>query len=185
MPIFSFQFNPPSAGCVEKVVMSTPWNQPQRHPQTGQAMQPTDAAWVWLQGYANQRDANGNPVLFFPPGCSVGCQQIGTGGEGQQPNVISVQTTVASADRQQINAPYGQPVGNGRQLTMPPIASKERLVPQGLYEPLSDVALASNADPLMGEMDGEGGTFTDFSPITGVETVREYAMPPSPKVAGR
>ncbi len=185
MPIFNFSFEPRSAGCVERATVMTPWGQPQRHPQTGQAMSPPDAAWYWLQTYANQKDQNGNCALYFPPNCQVGCQAVGGGGEGQPAQVLAVQVCNPSADRQQVNAPYNQPIGNGRNLTLPPEQQKQRVVPQGLYEDLTDCALASNSDSLMGEMDGEAGTFTDYSPNDRTETVRQYAMPPSQKVTDR
>ncbi len=189
MPIFSFTFAPPHAGCVKRLTLMTPWNKAVAHPQTGQPMSPNDAAWLWLQGYAAQRDQNGNPPLCFPPECSdIKCKMVGVGGEGNpQPMILAVETAEPTVDRQQVNAPYGTPVGNGHMLTMPPVQGKpnERTVPQGMYEDLTDCGLTNNDDPLLGGGDGHGGTFTDFNPNDRMETVRQLAMPPSPKVHER
>ncbi len=182
MPHFCFVFTPSQSGCVERACVSTPWFQPQ---QTQQGpVDPKQLAYNYLMQYSNQRDGNNNPILFFAQNAKCECIVINPSAH-TPPNVYCIQKAEPTADRCQVNAPYNMPLSNGQGLTMPPIASQEKRMNPGMYEPMHDSALPRTNDTLLGEMDGEGGTFTDYSPTTGTETVREYAMPVSPKVTGR
>lgn len=183
MPHFCFTFEPSSAGCVERVCLFTPWAQPARAP-NGSVVQPADQAWAYLQSFASQRDQNNNPSLVFSPGCKINCMCTNPGGTGNTPNVYCIQKADPYVGRAQVNAPYGQPVSSGGMMSTPPLPSKDRLVPQGVYEELNDCALPRTNDSLLGEMDGEGGTYTDVD-SQGREIPRQMMMPPSQKVAGR
>lgn len=184
MPVFKFTFEPPTAGCVASVLVQTPWaaaqNQEppsQAYPQ-GRVLSPPEAAFSFLCNYANQRDANGTCLMYFPQNAEIKCQAVNQSHGG--PGVGDVTVYPATADRQQINAPYNMPIGNGRVLTLPPEQAPknaQRAVPCGMYEQLEDCAVGNTSDPLMGEMDAEGGTWTDFSPTDRTEVKREVAMP--------
>lgn len=190
MPIFQFNFGPPTAGCVAKVVVKTPWNRPvkeqpsQVYPQ-GRVLQPVEAAYAWLAAFGAQRDGYGNPRLLFPP--QAQCQAQPLGPDDGEATILAVEPYPATVDRQPVTAPYGMPVGNGHSMAPPPQLpppNAQRVVPQGMYEELGDCALANTTDPLMGEMDGLGGTYTDVDSM-GREVIRQIAMPPSPKVTDR
>lgn len=191
MPVFQFTFSPPTAGCMASVVVQTPWDQKQNYekpsqqfPQ-GRVLSPPEAAFAFLCNYANQRDANGNCLLYFPPNVQTKCELLGD--KNGQPAVGTVQKFEPTSDRQQVNAPDNFPVGNGRSYALPPEQPQKgaaRAVPQGLYEDLTDCALPRTSDSLLGDMDGEAGTYTDTDSM-GNEVVRQLAMPPSPKVYER
>lgn len=174
MPHYVFTFTPSVAGCVERVCLFTPWVQ------NGPAL-----AWQWLQQFARTPDPSGRPVLMFAQNCNVGCTCTNPGGAGTAPNVYCVQKAEPLIDRQQINAPYGSPIGNGHALTMPPLPTKGRDAssPQGMYENMPDCALANNADPMFGDSDGAGGTFSDLD-STGHEVIRQMTSPFPQKVVG-
>lgn len=177
MPHFVFTLEPPQAGCVERVCMFSPWPQAQQ-------------AWNWLLQYAQQPGPFGQPMIMFAQGAKVSnCTCTNQGGQGQQPNVYCVQRSMPTVDRQQVNAPYNTPLANGYNLTPPPVAgpSGQRRDPlqnpQGMYEDLTDAALAASADAVFGEMDGAGGTFTDVD-SRGNETLRGITAPYPKKVTG-
>ena len=184
MPIFKFTFEPPTAGCLASIRVQTPWsaekNYEQPSPQfpQGRWLTPPEAAFDYLCKYANQRDVNGNCLLYFPPDCKTYVKQESA--QNGQPGIADPTVYPATVDRQQVNAPYNMPVGTGHGLSMPPEQQPKgatRAVPSGMYEQLEDVALANTSDPLMGEMDGEGGTWTDFSPTDRTETRRQITAP--------
>lgn len=190
MPVFQFTFGPPTAGCVAKVILKTPWDrpvreQPSQHFPQGRILNPPEAACAWLGSYGAQQDQYGNPVLLFPPGSQPLIHQIGN--EHGPAQVLAIEPYPPIVDRQQVNAPYGQPVGNGRSFALPPEQPKPnapRAVPMGMYEPLADCAVTLNSDSLMGDSDGEGGTYTDIDSM-GNEVVRQLAMPQGPRVTDR
>lgn len=185
MPVFKFTLGPPTAGCLASVVVQTPWaaeknyEQPSQQFPQGRWLTPPEAAYAFLCNYANQRDGNGTCFMYFPPEPrQIQCQAVSAHNGG--PGIAEPTVYPATVDRQQVNAPYNMPIGNGRGLTLPPEQTPKnapRGVPCGMYEQLEDVALANTSDPLMGEMDAEGGTWTDFSPTDRTETKREIAMP--------
>ncbi len=189
MPHFTFIFTPAQAGCVERVVLSTPWFQNARGPQ-GQVVDPGAQAWAYLLNFAQQRDQFGQPCLIFPSGLQpsgIQCICTNPNGHSQQPNVYCIQKTEPLVDRQQINAPYSMPVSSGGGLTPPPAQpppNAPRAVPQGMYEDLTDSALASTADSVLGDMDGAGGTYTDVD-SQGREVKRGMMSPYPNKVAGQ
>ncbi len=101
--------------------------------------------------------------------------------------VMMVQTSQPTADRVQTNAVEGMPVGNGYNLTPPPTLqpqNAQRENPMGTYDVLPDCALAANSDSMMGEMDGQGGTWTDVD-SQGREVPRQMYIEPSKPIAGR
>lgn len=181
MPHYCFTFDPPQAGCVVRVCLFTPWTQPARTPQGN--LDPSGQAWAYLLQYAQQRDAQGQPFIVFPQDPQIGCTVLNPGGTGNQPNVYCVQKAEPLVDRQQVNAPYNSPVASGRGFSPPPMPSKDRAAPQGMYEDLTDCALPATADAVFGEMDGAGGTYTDVD-SQGREVPRQMMMPPGPKVVG-
>ncbi len=167
-------------GCVERVCLYTPWNQPQQvqNPQNGQivVMNPGQLAWQWLssQGLVFPQGVSFTPAVINPQGTNPA-------GANNQPAIYCVQKTDQSVERAQVSAPYANPVGNGKYLTEPPVQQPKgapRAVPQGAYEDLHDAGLAINSDPMMGEMDGAAGTFSDID-STGTERLRQNFMPPS------
>ncbi len=183
MPHYCFTFDPPQAGCVARVCLYTPWTQNARSPQ-GQVVDPAGQAWGYLLQYANQRDPQGQPLLVFPPNPQIGCTCTNPGGTGRDPNVYCIQTHMPYVDRAQVNAPYNTPVASGRSFAPPPMPSKERTAPQGMYEDLTDCALAANGDTVFGDSDGAGGTYSDVD-SQGREIPRQMTMPFPQKVAGR
>ncbi len=182
MPHFVFTFEPAAAGCVERVCLFTPWTQPARGPDGG-IMQPWQQAYGFLMQYAQQRDPQNNPLLVFTPGVQFKCTCITPGGAGNTPNIYCIQKADPYIDRQQVNAPFNMPVASGRNFTPPPLPSKERVVPQGMYEDMHDCALAATSDSILGEMDGAAGTFTDID-SQGNEVVRGVTAPFPRKVTG-
>ncbi len=178
MPHFAFIFEPSQVGCVERLVMSTPWFQPAQGP-GGKVMQPAELAW----SYILQQVQGGK--LILPENAQMKCIITNPQGHSPQPTIYCIQTAAPSIDRAQINAPFNTPVGSGRGLTEPP-----RQLPRGqtgsggLYEDLTDCALASSSDSILGETDGAAGTWSDLD-SQGRETVRQMAMPPSAKVHDR
>ncbi len=178
MPHFAFFFSPSQVGCVERLVVQTPWYQPAQGP-NGQIMDPSALAW----SYVLQQVQAGSLVL--PENAQMKCTVTNPGGHSKVPVIYCIQTAIPQIDRAQVNAPFNSPVGSGRGLTEPP-----RQVPRnqvgsgGMYEDLSDCALASSADSILGEADGAAGTWSDLD-SQGRETVRQMAVPPSPKVTDR
>lgn len=172
-------------GCVERVAMYTPCNQAQqvRNPQNGQVMavNPPQIAWNWLTTQG----------LIFPQGVNFEYRVISPAGQNPagadtSPAIWCVQETRQTVERTQVNAPYAQPVGNGRQLTEPPVLQPKnapRTVPAGCMEDLGDAGLAINSDTVVGDMDGAAGTFTDIDSL-GQETMRQMYMPQSQKRVG-
>ncbi len=186
MPHFCVDFKPAQAGCVERLCMFTPWHQPMRD-NTGKVMNPWEMAFGWLQQYANQRDANGNPILALPPGAQVTASVLNTGGAGTTPLVYCTQTSYPDAGRAQVNAPYAGTFQNGRGMAPPPMqqpANAPRTTPQGAYEDLTDAGLGVIGDVVFGEGDESQRTFTDIDG-QGRETVRQMYQQPSAPVAGR
>lgn len=158
-------------GYVERVCVYSPWTQNQRA-QNGATVNPIEAAWYALQQLAQKNGWVFSPGVDYKPMITNKATDM-----GNEFKCYCVQFAQPSVERAQVNAPYGVPHGNGRQLTMPPVATKERSVAQGLYEQIDQSALPANAgDGLMAEMDGEGGTWTDLDSL-GNEVVRHELMP--------
>ncbi len=155
------------AGCVERLCCYSPFIAPRRHPngqpmvdqRSGQPIIGPDAqkTWNWLvqQGYP------------LPQGVSFECIITNPAQKAERsPYIYCVQYTIAQATRAPIQAPYADPVGN-RGNAPPPMAGPApipgvRTPNSGTYETLPDGALPSNSDPMLGEIDGAGGTFTDI-----------------------
>lgn len=177
------------AGCIERLVQYSPFiapavnpnnGQPLINPKTNRQMYMADvrAAWNWLvtswlpqSGYQ------------FPPNVAFNCTITNPArGEDRAPSVYCVQETKPVVTREQISAPYAQPVGNRGQSAVPlPMPNQPRTLmnPAGSLEPLPDPALPSNQDPLMGEIDGSGGTYMDIDG-NGNEVVRQNLVPQPP-----
>lgn len=183
MPHFCFTFEPSQAGCAQRVCLFSPWAQPTRGP-NGQPLNPPEAAWLALQQYAQSRNSHGQPFLIIPPGVAPKVICTNPGGQGDQFNVYCVQKADPEVSRTPIHAPYGSPLASGHSMAPPPLPSKERTVPQGMYDELPDCALASSSDSVLGEMDAAGGTYSDLD-SQGREIPRQNIAPYSPKVAGR
>ena len=178
------------AGGIERICCCTPFARSVlrqfRHPQTGQIVQKQVAApdematWNWLQSIV---DATGRQAYPFVPGADYQCVITNPAQSGERtPVVYCCQITAPAVARAPVDAPTAQPVGNpGAAIGMPPLAGQKRTQDAGIMEPLSDVALPGNADPTLGTIDPEGGTFTDTDILTGQELPREYirqAPPP-------
>jgi hypothetical protein len=146
-------------GCVEALYCATPFLGQQRAP-NGQVYNVPNAqqTWAWL---AQQG-------LPFPPGVSFACRNITPYPNQEQnrsPMLIAVHYTPApvQATQVQINAPYNTPVGNrGQNNVELPVVGAPRVGQQGAFEVLPDAALPGNADPMLGEHDGQGGTYSDI-----------------------
>lgn len=175
------------AGCVERICCCTPFIRPKvnQHgqqlvnPQTRQPIAEPDAqkTWQWLisLGYA------------FPPGVDFACTILNPMMDQSQraPSVYCVQHSAPSATRAPIDAPYAQPVGNRGQQGAPlPMAGQPRVGNAGAYEVLPDTALPGNSDPMLGEIDGAGGTYMDLD-SAGNEIPRQNQQLSSPTVHQR
>ena len=160
------------AGCVERLCCYTPFIKPGQmmHPQTRQMVQvavPDEVAtWTWINQSSGQR---------LSPGADYQCVVTNPArGKGGQPSVYCVQTTEPSVVREQVNAPTMQPVGNaGSPVGPAPLPGQPRTVPFGAFEQLPDPALPGYSDPVMGDIDAAGGTYTDIDASTGQEVRRE------------
>lgn len=89
----------------------------------------------------------------------------------QQLEVYCAQPTpAATVAREQVTAPFNQPVGN-------PGAPNEVLPlgPHGGYDSLPNSALPSNADPMFGAADGYGGASQNLDLNQGINTIHESA----------
>ena len=168
------------AGCLQAFMMYIPFDPRQQVPTQQGPMSGAQVAWnLAMQDCTNKR-------IPLPPGCSFQPETISINKDkGDQPFIYMVEVSQPTAERVQVNAVDGTPMANGYKLSEPPILQKNRAVPQGAYEPLDDRALAQNSDSMMGEMDGLGGTWTDFSPTERREVVRQIYMEPSKPIAGR
>jgi hypothetical protein len=170
------------AGCLEAFMMYIPFD-PRGQVNTQQGpMSGAQVAWsLALQDCANKR-------IPLPPNASFQPELISPAKDkGEAPFIYMVQVTQPTADRVQTNAVEGMPVGNGYNLTPPPVLqpqNAQRANPMGTYDMLPDCALAANSDSMMGEMDGLGGTWTDVD-SSGREVVRPMYIEPSKPVAGR
>lgn len=158
--------------CVERICCSTPFmRQSPRGP-----MPDAQATWNWLtqQGYR------------FPPNVAFEGQILNPQNLSNQPYVFCVQTTAPMVGRAPIDALYAQPVGNRGVQQMPPIAGQERIGSAGMYQQLPDAALPSNSDPMLGDIDGAGGTYADIDG-NGQETLRgqDLLRPAGPPVHER
>lgn len=170
------------AGCLQAFMMYTPFDprlqvQTQQGPMTG-----AQVAWnLAMQDCANKR-------IPLPPQCQFAPTLISTNkDQGEQPSIYMVEITQPTANRVQTNAVEGMPVGNGYSLAPPPTIqpmNAPRANPMGSYDELPDCALAANHDTMMGEMDGEGGTWTDVD-SRGNEVPRRMYIEPSKPIAGR
>lgn len=188
MPYYLFVCPPEqcAAGCIERCVFFSPQTQPMHATvQTEQGprnvmLTPDQYAWRLLQQEAANRG------WIFAPNATYKAMPVDRPMSRATP--ICVQMSIPADSRVQVNAPDNQPVGNTRQLTMPPLLQPKgapRTVPSGMYEELNNCALVSNADSLLGEMDGQAGTFTDVDAMTNTETVRQMVVPASPRMPGR
>lgn len=135
-------------------------------------IQPKQAAYNWLASQTN---------YVWPQNVNLNCLQLSDSVSGREPVIYCIQKTEASIERAQVNAPFSTPFGSSKVLTMPPQAAPEgsQRHQHGMYEEIDGSGLVNNADPLMGEVDGHGGTFTDFSPTTRKEEIRQMAIPQS------
>ncbi len=179
------------AGCVERICCYSPFLRPRLHPQTrqpladqqGRPLVEPDAGrtWQWLMqlNYA------------FPQGVQFLCTVTNpmTDQSQRSPNVYCIQTTAPQASRAQVDAPYAQPVGNRGVQSAPVMASPQGAAPRhpsqaGMYDTLPDAALAGNSDPMLGEIDAAGGTYTDIDG-NGNEVPRQMQQLSSPPVQQR
>lgn len=175
-----------AAGRIEAIQVRGPFMRPVQLP-TGQTGYQPDStmAWNWLIGNLDKF----NPPLPFPPNTPFTpaledpqyVPQIDV-----TPRVVGVHLTpVPTVQRTVIDAPTMQPTGNPG--ASPPGGGMENWLPNQRmdtgYEIISDQALPRSADPMLGEIDPEGGTFTDIS-STGVEIKRELRRPYGPNLQG-
>lgn len=177
MPHFCFvNQTPVPAGFVERICAYSPWTKTQamQTPNGVVQLDPLQAAWNAIQQLAAQNGWAFAEGVNYAPQITNKVTDMGPAFK-----VYCIQFAQPGVERTQVNAPYGVPVGNGRQLTMPPMAKRERDVPQGAYEQVDSCALPTTpGDGLLSEMDGEGGTFTDLDSL-GNEVVRHEFMPQS------
>lgn len=122
-----------------------------------------------------------NPAAFrIPPGVAFQPTLL-RDQSGPQTSVFCIQIvqgpTVAPA---QVSAPYADPYGNRGQQSAPPIQPPGSNQPRppdqrGAMEEIPDAALPGNADPMLGDIDGLGGTYSDIDG-QGRETIRPRDM---------
>ncbi len=175
MPHFMFYVKPEHEvpGCVSRVCIQIPWLKPvQMADQNGNpvVVAPQQAAWNFIT--AQQ--------LPWPQGVNVELNVINGQSTCRAPLIYCIQDTKPVIDPAQVNAPYSTPLGSSRVLTMPPMAAPKGSQAQyhGQYEVVDNSGVVNNDDPLMGAVDGFGGTFSDLD-STGREAIREMAIPPS------
>lgn len=183
------------AGCVERLCCSHPAMragvQTARHPQTGQMVQQrvaipdVEAAWNWLTQTYGRSPQNPNGLIFSPHAnykCTVTNSARGV---DNVPSMYCVQIAYPAVVRENVNAPTSQPVGNsGHEIGPPPMSGQPRAVPPGAFEEMPDAALAANSDPAFGEIDPQGGTYTDID-SQGQEVRRELYRPASVPIQQR
>ncbi len=178
----------PMGGCIERVVVSGPFFM--MNPSTRQFLLDQNkklipditTAWNWASQWAGQQQMPLAPGGYKPYFIA----------DSQQPVVVAVQTTVPAVQNNvQINAPFNSPVGNpGVMDELPVQRPREQCRPNADgcmdMDMISNAALPRNSDPLMGEIDGAGGTFTELN-SNGVEETRTgiRPFPPNPALGGR
>ena len=161
MAIWLYVF-PTQAGCVERLVVSSPYTRQVRM-QNGQVMiQPDpESTLAWMRSFQYPFPQGVNPKVFALSPKTA---------NAQQPDLLCIQIAEPTISRQMVNSgmPYGPPVGNpGAPIAPPPQAAPpppqgQVMVPSGLYEQLPDVALPGGADGMF-EMGEAGGTYTDIT----------------------
>lgn len=166
-------------GCVERVIVEGQFAKPsgQINQQTGQPIYMPDqqAAGKWAAG-------QGLPY----PGCNFKGAPIGRSLQPcPTPKIIAIQYTMPQLSAAGVNAGgvYGPPYGNGGVGNMPPPPEAQAAMApgqhrQGLpdYEPIHAAGLPNTQDSFL-DIDPQGGTFTDISPTSGVEEVRNVDIP--------
>jgi hypothetical protein len=179
-------------GCVEKIVVRTPFwkakidptGQQVFHPVTRKPTMEPDYAqtWVWLSQAAAQYGVTLPPSANFAGSILAPTPDINT-----PPSILCVQTTPASIQQHApVHAPYGQPVGNPGQFAPPPMVDPNwkpgmpAPYRQDPFEALDASALPSTADSMLGEVDPSGGTFSDVD-VNGNEMRRDERRPYMPK----
>lgn len=183
MSCFMFMTDQQVAGCVERILVASPFLKPAvvNTPQGQRQMNVPDpkATWNWVS----------QQQLPFPPGANFKTYIISASymKDITSPQVLMVQTAPPVLSESGVNSgsPYGPPVGNrGAPIGPPPIAGQPG--GGGHYEDLPDAALPGNADPMVGDTDPAGGTFTDID-LQGNETRRDMMRPisPPPHLQGR
>lgn len=190
MPMYTFECPPQQriAGCVEKIVVRTPFLKGKFHPNGAPVIDPrtnrqvpepdSQQTWAWV---AQQR-------LPLPPSANFsGSIQSYTADANLPPEVIATQYTQQQVQAHaQIHAPYGQPVGNAGAYQPPPMVDPRyqnpaaKIYRQDQWEPLDGAALPGGTDPMLGDVDPAGGTFTDID-SAGNEIQRQDIMPVAPR----
>ena len=190
MPMYTFECPPQQriAGCVEKIVVRTPYWRGKVHPNGAPVIDPrtnrqvpepdSQQTWAWI----SQQN------LPLPPSASFsGSIQTYTPDTNLPAEVIAVQYTQPQVQgHAPIHAPYGQPVGNAGAYQPPPMVDSRFQNPaakpyrQDPFEPLDGAALPGGTDSMMGDVDPSGGTFTDTD-SQGNEIRRQDIMPVAPR----
>lgn len=178
MALFLYVF-PSYAGCVERVLVSTPFV---RQVQGQQLPQP-DPATTW--GYIRQHQYPWPQGVVPKP--YLLSKYTSPQQQQQAPDIMCIQIAHAEVSRQMVNSgmPVGAPVGNaGSPVSVPPMPGPKppdgvKLVHSGLYEEIDSSGLPSVGDNMFGESDPSAGTYTDIS-VGGIEEKRTLQRPVGP-----
>jgi len=193
MAIILFVF-PPVAGCVDRMVVNTPYVRAVNTQQGVVNHADPATTWAFIRQLPYPWPPNMNPKPFLLNG------KTGQGAT-PQPDLLCIQMAAPELSRQMVNSgmPTGAPYGNpGAPLTPPPMVMPQPQVAQPqpqmpgqpmppmagagkVYEELPDAALPGAPDELFGG-DAQGGTYTDID-STGQEIKRTLVQqaPPPPQ----
>lgn len=186
MPI-CFVATQPQGGCPERVVVSGPFFvvDPRTNrfyfDQNKKLVPDPTAASAFFQKWCAE---NNVPIAQCP------YTPFFVADDPKAPKVVAIQfTPMAVQQHAPVNAVFNSPTGNGQVLTMPPEQVPQNQIrhdPTGFeMQDIDNSALPRNSDPVMGDMDPSGGTFTDYDPVTKQEVQRTTLRPYGPNPAQR
>lgn len=165
-------------GCVERMVISSPFFAP--HPQTGKMTPSVKQTAAWIQQNLMQQ-------YPFPPNGNFKGHRLGPAeAANNKADLICIQMTPPSLDPRYVNSgqPTGDPRGNGGMDPPPQPGPPGAREPGVNYEEIDDAGLSTTSDTMMGDGDPFGGTYTDIDG-QGRETPRNMNQPPSTGPHGR
>lgn len=182
MPLIRFVAKSPRAGCVDNIIVYSPFMKQGQGRRPDGAIVPVavpdvQAALGWMMGTGHPfADSNFDFYMLArksdieSPAPSVQCVSIA------EPSVSSRHVTAGQPDVQPIGNPghFAPPPQAG-----PPPAAGQQYRSETGYEDISDVGLGRTADSMFGDGDPEGGTYTDID-LQGREMKRGTQAPVQP-----
>ncbi len=149
------------AGCIRNIVVSAPFVTAQQvqlaNGQTATQQVPDRAtAFRWALNTLIQRG------YVFPPNVQFEPYTLNPVANPQERNaqIISVEISGAATTRINPDVAVNSPVGHaGAPSSLPPQAGAPG---RSDFEQLPDAALSGNSDPMVGDIDAAGGTYTDI-----------------------